>query len=339
MMNFSNHLLNRKSKVMKNIIIGIDISSKTLDICIKEESLNYFSIENNVKAINRFFKKYSNENVIIAMENTGRYNWNLFEALEKFNFKVYVISALHIKKSIGLVRGKNDKIDALRICNFIEKNHKETREWEPSSSSIKKIKILLTERALRIKIKKQLMVQQHDYKLMKGIGLDKELKSLNIKLIKNIEAQIKIIENNVEDIIRNDESLFQQQKLIRSVPGVGQVLSWTLLSKTEGFTTITDPRKMACYSGVVPFDFQSGTSLKRRPGVSMLADKNLKTILHMAAMSAIRLDNDLRKYYIRKVEEGKNKMSVLNAVRNKIIHRVFAVIKNQIPYQKDLVLS
>jgi transposase len=324
---------------MKNIIIGIDISSKTLDICVKEESLNYFSIENNVPAIKRFFKKYSDENVILAMENTGRYNWNLFEVLEKFNFKVYVISALHIKKSIGLVRGKNDKIDALRICSFIEKNYQENREWKPSSCSIKKIKILLTERALRIKIKKQLMVQQHDYKLMKGIGLDKELKSLNVKLIKNIEGQIKIIENDIENIIRSDETLNHQQKLIKSVPGVGQVLSWTLLSKTEGFTIITDPRKMACYSGVVPFDFQSGTSLKRRPGVSMLADKNLKTILHLAAMSAVRLDNDLRKYYIRKVDEGKNKMSVLNAVRNKIIHRVFAVIKNQIHYQKDLVLS
>ncbi|UUF15402.1 MULTISPECIES: IS110 family transposase [Flavobacterium] len=197
----------------------------------------------------------------------------------------------------------------------------------------------MTERALRIKIKKQLMVQQHDYKLMKGIGLDKELKSLNVKLIKNIEGQIKVIENDIEEVIHNDENLSCQQKLIKSVPGVGQVLSWTLISKTEGFTVITDPRKMACYSGVVPFDFQSGTSLKRRPGVSMLADKNLKTILHLAAMSAVRLDNDLRKYYIRKVDEGKNKMSVLNAVRNKIIHRVFAVIKNQTFYEKDLVLS
>lgn len=339
MMNFSNHLLNRKSKVMKNIIIGIDISKKTLDICVKEETINYFTIENEINGITRFFKRYAKENVILAMENTGRYNWNIFEALEKFNFKVYVVSALHIKKSIGLVRGKNDKIDALRICSFIEKNYQENREWKPSCSSIKKIKILLTERALRIKIKKQLMVQQHDYKLMKCIGLDKELKNLNIKLIKSIEAQIMIIENDIEAIILKDENLNHQQKLIKSVPGVGQVLSWTLLSKTEGFTVITDPRKMACYSGVVPFDFQSGTSLKKRPGVSMLADKNLKTVLHMAAMSAIRLDNDLRKYYIRKVDEGKNKMSVLNAVRNKIIHRVFAVIKNQTSYQKDLVLS
>jgi transposase len=324
---------------MKNIIIGIDISSKTLDICIKEESINYFSIENNVPDIKRFFKKYSKENVILAMENTGRYNWNLFEVLEKFNFKVYVISALHIKKSIGLVRGKNDKIDAFRICNFIEKNHQENREWKPSSCSIKKIKILLTERASRIKIKKQLTVQQHDYKLMKRTSLDKQLLSLNMKLIKNIEAQIKIIEGDIENIISNDEQLNKQQKLIKSVPGVGKILSWTIIAKTEGFTLIKDPRKLACYSGVAPFDFQSGTSLKRRPGVSMLADKGLKTILHMAAMSAIRLDNDLKVYYLRKVAEGKNKMSVLNAVRNKIIHRVFAVIKNQTFYQKDLVLS
>jgi len=339
MMNFSNHLLNRKSKVMKNIIIGIDISSKTLDICIKEDAASHFSIENKVPIIKRFLKKYSKGNVIIAMENTGRYNWNLCEVLEGFNFQVYIINPLHLKKSIGLTRGKNDKIDALRICNFIEKNYQEMTRWKACSQSIKKIKILLTERASRIKLKKQLTTQQHDYKLMKGISLDKQLLSLNMKLIKNIETQIKIIEDDIEDIISNDEKLNKQHKLIKSVPGVGKVLSWTLLSKTEGFTTITDPRKMACYSGVVPFDFQSGTSLKKRPGVSMLADKGLKTILHLAAMSAIRLDNDLRSYYVRKVQEGKNKMSVLNAVRNKIIHRVFAVIKNQIPYQKDLVLS
>ena len=54
MMDFSNHLLNRKSKVMKNIIIGIDISSKTLDICIKNETVSYFSIENKVPVIKRF---------------------------------------------------------------------------------------------------------------------------------------------------------------------------------------------------------------------------------------------------------------------------------------------
>jgi len=340
MMNFSNQLLNRKNKVMKKIILGIDISKKTLDICVKEGlEVKHQTIENKTQVIKSFLKKYSSENVILAMENTGRYNWNLYEVLENFNFKVYVISPLHLKKSIGLTRGKNDIIDALRICDFIEKNHEQIPLWKACPASIKKIKILLTERALRIKMKKQLMVQQYDYKLMKNLEIDKQLVSLNKKMISSIANQIKNIENHIEQIICNDEKLNVQHKLIKSVPGVGKVLSWTLLSKTEGFTTITDPRKMACYSGVAPFDFQSGTSVRRKPKVSMLADKGVKTILQMAAMSAIRLDNDLRKYYIRKVAEGKNKMSVLNAIRNKIIHRVFAVIKNQTPYQKDLVLS
>lgn len=325
---------------MKNIIIGIDISKKTLDICVKkDQSITHLSIENTPKAIKRFLKPYSKEQAVLAMENTGRYNWNLLEILEGYTFKVYVISPLHLKKSIGIARGKNDKVDAFRICSFIEKNQQDIPQWKPSTQAIKKIKVLLTERNSMVKIKKQLSVRQHDFKMMKSIGLDKSLLKSNLQLIKNFEDQIKIIEASIDKIISEDAELNQQHKLIKSVPGVGKVLSWMFLSKTEGFTLIKNPRKMACYSGVVPFDFQSGTSIKKRPGVSMLADKAIKSILHLGAMSAIRLDNDLRAYYLRKVEGGKNKMSVLNAVRNKIIHRVFAVIKNQIPYKKDLVLS
>ena len=78
---------------MKNFIIGIDISSKTLDICVKEQQeLAHFEIENSQKAILKFFRTYKENQVIVAMENTGRYNWNLFDVLPKFNFKIYVLN-------------------------------------------------------------------------------------------------------------------------------------------------------------------------------------------------------------------------------------------------------
>lgn len=325
---------------MEKIFIGIDISSRTLDICLKTEgALQYLTIPNQTRPIKAFLKKYASAGSTIAMENTGRYNWNLYEALAGTDIQVYVIPPIHLKKSLGLSRGKNDKIDSFRICSYIEKNRAESILWKPSSISVSKLKVLLTERQSRIKMKSQLARQQHDYKLMKTLGLDKDLLKLNKKLVDAISAQILRIESAIEKNITNTPQLKEQYELIRSVPGVGKIVAWTIIAKTEGFTTITDPRKMACYCGVVPFEHMSGTSIRGRSRVSVFADKGIKSLLHMAAMSAIRLNNELKIYYQRKVGQGKNKMSVLNAVRNKIIHRIFAVIKAQTFYKNDFVLS
>lgn len=320
-------------------IVGIDVSSATLDICVtSRQGQQSFVINNDVKSICKFFSSYQ-ECLIIGMENTGRYNWALYEALKGTTHQVFVISPLHLKKSIGLVRGKNDKIDAIRIASFISKNHTELPRWKPSPQSVQKLKILLTERSSRIKTRIQLLKQQHDYVKMKPLGMDKYLLQLNKQHLLIINKQLTMLENDIEALIKADEQMYSQAKLIRSIPGVGKVLSWMMLAKTERFQAITEPRKMACYSGVVPFASRSGTSVKGKYRVSSYADKAIKATLHLAAMSAIRLKNDLREYYLRKIAEGKNKMSVLNAVRNKIIHRIFAVIKKQIPYQNHLLLS
>ena len=320
-------------------IVGIDVSAATLDIYVKDKEQRSFVIKNNATVIRKFFNTYRNECLIIGMENTGRYNWALYEVLKDLHHQVYVIPPLHLKKSIGLVRGKNDKVDAIRIASFIEKNHNDVPQWKPSSTTVQKLKILLTERNARIKSRKQLVVQQYDYVRMKHLELDKTLYKLSLQQLDLINKQIIQIEQEIERLIKTDKQIEQQAKLIRSVPGAGKVLCWMMLAKTEGFTTITEPPKMACYSGVVPFANQSGTSIRGKQRVSSYADKSIKTVLHLAAMSAIRLKNDLRDYYCRKVAEGKNKMSVLNAVRNKIVHRIFAVIKKQTTYKHDLLLS
>jgi transposase len=320
-------------------IIGIDVSSATLDICVSGKEQKSVVIKNETIAIRRFFNVYKEECLLIGMENTGRYNWALYQILKDLHHQVYVISPLHLKKSMGLVRGKTDKIDAVRIAAFIRKNYTDIPQWKPSSPAVQKLKILLTERNSRIKSRRQLLKQQYDYAKMKHLGLDRSLQKLNVQQLTLIDHQLAQIEKEIELLIKADERMNQQAKLIRSVPGAGKVLCWMILAKTESFTTITEPRKMACYSGVVPFAHLSGTSVKGKNRVSSYADKAIKSVLHLAAMSAIRLKNDLREYYLRKVAEGKNKMSALNAVRNKIVHRIFAVIKNQEPYQNYLLLS
>lgn len=325
---------------MEKVFIGIDISKLTLDVFVKNcSTTQHHQIENSSKAIKKFFKSFSNDaNTLVGMENTGRYNFELYEILNSMSMLVFVINPLHLKKSIGLLRGKNDKLDSERICVFLEKNYMDLQPWIPKSLDIQKITLLNTERRHRVKMRAGLLKQMKDLSFLKN-QTDKEMIKLNKQLILLLDKQIKTIEKKMMQIIESNIELKDQYERIQTVPGVGKVLATMLIVKTNGFTEILSARKMACYSGVVPFDHRSGSSVYYKPRVSTMADKELKKILHLAALSSIRLKNDLALYFQRKVLEGKNKMSVLNAIRNKIIHRVYALIKNNSVYENNLQMS
>jgi transposase len=109
-----------------------------------------------------------------------------------------------------------------------------------------------------------------------------------------------------------------------------------LLVYTHGFNRLNNSRKLACYSGVAPFAYESGTSIRGKTGVSKFANNDLKQVLHMAAISSVQHNSELHLYYQRKVQEGKNKMSVINAVRNKLLHRIVAVVNRGTPYELKL---
>ncbi|PKV50629.1 transposase [Aquimarina sp. MAR_2010_214] len=327
---------------MKSIYLGIDISKKTLDIClVDQKSEAFFKIENKIKAIKKLFKQITtlDAEIFIAMENTGLYNYNLYEVLKDYSFNVYVIDPKHIKRSIGLVRGKNDKVDAKRIATFIERNYQDFDCWKPTSEAVQNIKILMSQRRHKVKTRQAIKQQNKELKTVKRTKIISSSMKINLKEIEQINKHIAAIEKLIKEEIANDSVLEKDIERIRTIPGIGSVTAWTLAVKTDGFVRLTNPRKLACFAGVVPFEQQSGTSLKTKPRVSKMADMQLKSVLQMAAMRAVRMDNDLKHFYLRKVEEGRNKMSVLNAVRNKLIHIAMALIKNKSFYENRLVLS
>ena len=135
-------------------------------------------------------------------------------------------------------------------------------------------------------------------------------------------------------MIKEDNQLQAQVKIATSVTGVGTIIATNMILTTNEFKDISDHKKYACYSGIAPFDNRSGTSLRRRQ-VSHMANKRIKTLLHMGARSAIQYSPELKHYYHRKLAEGKKPYSVLNAVCNKLISRVFVCIKNQRLYEKN----
>ena len=133
-------------------------------------------------------------------------------------------------------------------------------------------------------------------------------------------------------IIKEHAAIEKNFKLITSIPGIGKQTALYLMIVTKNFTAFKEARQVACYAGVAPFPYQSGSSINGRTKVNNLADKKLKSLLNMCALSANKYDVELKEYFERKVNEGKNKMLVLNNIRNKLLARGFAVINRQEPY-------
>ena len=164
----------------------------------------------------------------------------------------------------------------------------------------------------------------------------KLMEQTNRDAIRGLEKSLDKVDGKILSYISEDQELKQQYDLMLTIKGVGKVLAAMLLIYTHGFTRLNDTRKLACYSGVAPFVYESGTSIRGKTGVSKFANNDLKKTLHMAAISSIQHNPELHQYYKRKVEEGKNKMSVINAVRNKLLHRIVAVVKRGTPYEAEL---
>lgn len=334
--------------------IGIDLSKHWLDAALInteiKEKVQHIQVQNTNSGMTELlnwlksFEGYAIEETLFCMEHTGLYNYAALKFLIENACAVWIENPTHIKKSLGMKRGKNDKIDAERIAQFALRNMDQVRLWQPVREVLTKIRHLTSLRERLIDSKKRLLVPIEEFKT---VGNNETARMLEISMahaIKGIEKDIELTEKQIKDIIDSDHQLKKLFNLITSVVGIGFVSAVNLLIYTNEFKLFADAKKFACYCGIAPFAYQSGSSVKGRTKVSHLANKKVKTLLHMASLTAIKLDLEIREYYQRKVIEGKNKMSVLNAVRNKLISRVFAVVNRETGYVKnilsiDLVLS
>lgn len=324
-------------------ILGIDISKKTFCAALTTDGSGMYEaeVENSTPAIKTYFQglkekfRFSPEQLIVCMEHTGIYCLPLLDYLTKNKIKVCVEPALQIKQSQGMTRGKNDKVDAQRIALYAYKNRQELRYWKPQRVSIQKLKALLVLRERLVKTKTQMETPINETQEY----IDESIRRAIIKncrgSVNALAKDIVKVEKEIRSLVENDTQLKEQYELVESVPGIGMITALNVIISTDEFQRITEARKFACYAGVAPFESQSGTSKKGRPKVSKLANMTLKKLLHLAAMTAIQYCEEMKVFYHRKVAEGKNKMSVINAVRNKLISRIFACIKNKRKYQKD----
>jgi len=322
---------------MKNLIVGIDISKDTLDYCVLDQQAvkvtSRGTISNTLEAIRKWLEGF-NKTTVFALEHTGHYGMLLINCLTEKEHLFYLINPLELKKSLGIQRGKSDMKDAYRIAEYSLTNTHKLKPYRLPSEKLSILKALISARERYVKMSVQI---QNSLKANEILNQSIDVKMLlkqERKQLKSLQKSINSIENEIKHIITSTKALNTTYNKITTVIGVGPIIATKCIVETTNFTTFSDPRKFSCHCGLAPFPYQSGSSIKGKTKTHFLRDKSLKTILIKGAISAIQHDPQLKVYYNRKIKEGKHHMSVINAVANKLVLRIFAVAKRNEPFVK-----
>jgi transposase len=321
----------------KSEFIGVDVSKSTLDVWLYNAKLHK-EFKNTLQGFNILTKwvekttRVGLDKVAFCFEHTGLYSLPLGFYLHEKRACFFVVSGLLVKRSLGLKRGKSDKIDAQQLSRFVYLHRDELKPFEMPSETIIKLKQLFSLRARLVKQSSGYKAYLGEIKTVLGTSGNETIINTCISLVETLNAQIKNIELEMMNLIKSEQELLKTHRNITSIKGVGLIVAVAMIVSTNNFQSFNTWRQFSCYAGIAPFEHCSGTSYRGKSRVSHLGNRHLKTLLSQSAASSIQCDPEMKLYYQRRLAEGKNKMSTLNIIRNKIVSRIFAVVTRGTPY-------
>lgn len=327
----------------KKVFIGIDVSKKTFDAVIYNEKgakpceCRHNKFFNDEDGFDSFLSwavsdmHVRRSSVVVGMEDTGIYCYDLRMFLEAKGVDYCCFNALRIGLDMGCVRGKDDRTDAWRIARHTYQNRDTLRFSKLACATVLKLKELSSERARLVRqlaMNKAFVTDRKDRKPTPQTERAKRLVAQLKELIAEVEAEMKAV-------LEQDGEIRHNYELLNSIKGVGPVNAIAVIVSTDNFRAFCNARQYACYVGIAPFPHSSGTSVKGKTRVSKFANAEIKAVLSQAAKSAVVYNTEMRYYFERKIALGKHYGCVLNAVKFKLVSRMFAVVRNNTEYVED----
>jgi transposase len=331
-------------------VLGVDISKEWFDVSMMDK---HFKVILEQRIINRpdeiltFISEIldrsdipSMDAIFMSMEHTGLYIQNLVRSWMGNGGQLAVIPASQISESMAGSAGwvdKSDTLDARRIAEYTFRFMDKLECYKLKSHTLEMLQRLQRQRTRLLNVLSQLEVPMNESYQFDTITIVEQMMQNQAGSIAALKKDLKTIDKLIQEQINLDPYLKRIFKQMKSVVGVGPVTATEIIIATEGFTKFSPERtKMfSRYAGVVPLPHTSGKSIRKKPKTTKRANSHMKKLLTMGALSAIKVPGELQEYYRRKILEGKHHMCVLNAIRNKIIMRVFAVVRRDSMYEKE----
>lgn len=308
---------------MSKVFVGIDISKDKLDIHIRPENI-HFSIENTKKSRKKLAKKLSElspEKVVL--EATGGYEKEVVKSLS--GLSLVVVNPRQVRdfaKAIGRL-AKTDKVDAEIISKFAELVNPEQRELPDEET------LVLKEFSKR----RNQLVKSREIERRRLSQASPLLKSRIKKHLNFLVKEIEFISSEIQKLIKSSKKLSATEKKLRTVPGIGPVVSASILSELHEIGKISH-KKISSLVGVAPFNKDSGMMRGKRKiagGRSQIRSK-----LYMATLVATKYNPVIKNFYERLLSKGKPKKVALTACMRKLLTIINAMIKNNTRWQEKI---
>ncbi len=328
--------------VVFDYFAGIDISKSYFDVTVLdtgEVKRGYKRFDNSQVGYEALLAWITSLNISIdkclfCMEHTGIYGRSLRHFLQDSLCYLWMESGLEIHLSMGIKRGKNDKIDSKRIAEYAQLRRNKAKITEYYDSYQEQLHDLLSTRNRLVKAHGSLMTAQEE---IKKFDLDSYLrvKECQQDAVDGLLKSIKYLEQTLDEYIEKQPDWQKNLDLSTTVKGLGKITVLWLMVYTHNFSEKYSPRQIASFSGVAPYEVGSGTSVNKGTHISDFAEKQLKKSLHMSAMCAIRYNPVMKEYYERKKKEGKKGLVILNNIRNKLIHQLIGIVRSGKPFDPE----
>ena len=346
-----NQKLKKHRKVMKKYFIGIDVSKETVDVSFVESDFQrqpeYLAQYSNgkkgfrsmIRDLKLALRGTSSGQWLFCCETTGAYDRQLCHWLTEHGMHVWRESALQIKQSLGVRRGKSDKADSMAIADYARRHHDKANLYQIPNKKLAALKDLYLYRQTLVDKRKAVKNRVNALESQGG-SVSPAAKFIlrdASRELKRLEESIRECESAMKDVIRSDEQLERNYEHVKSIKGFGLVVTVALMVFSGNFQNIPTANKMATYCGVASFRSTSGSSVDFRQDVRHLSNRRLKGVLTMAAKSAVQHNDALRRYYQRKIAQGKHYGVAINNVKNKLLHIAYTLVKTDSDFRPDHV--
>ncbi len=325
------------------LYVGIDIASKTFTAAIGkfEEETGWgivakpTNFENKYDSFSKFLHWLKTHNVqaeecIVCMESTGVYGEALAYFMVSNNYKTVIEAPLKVKRAFDPEGHKSDPVDSCQIAEYAYRFFDQLRYWKPKDVVIEQLKTLLT-------VREQLVEQRTAHKnanraIVRKVVRTPLAETIHEKAVQELTKHIEAVEKESKRLINDDPSSRELQKLFESVPGIGSILATFLVVTMYSAPEPYNPKALAAYIGICPYENSSGTSRHKKATSRHYGTSPMRRLIYLASMSVRQHCPVFKRYFLRKLAEGKQKQLILNNIANKLLKIVCAIARTRTPY-------